>query len=161
MKKGKLHSCIMFLAGISVALILRKSKRNQSEADDKYFEYYNLLNKWMRQKEKGILIAEKLQQRGVHEVAIYGMGDIAKHLQQELAGTGVVVKYAIDRSARSVIDIDTYLPDSELPPVDIIIVTPFLEYETICSFLREKVSCQIICITELIDGIGECRRENR
>lgn len=161
MRKGKLYSRIMFLAGVGTALILKKSKKNQNKVTDKYSEYYSLLNKWMEQKKKGMSIAEKLQQRGIQEVAIYGMGDIAKHLQQELAGTGVIVKYAIDRSVRSVIEIDTYLPNSKLPPVDAVIVTPFLEYDTIYSYLRKKVSCQIICITELIDGIRGCGHESR
>lgn len=161
MKKGKLYSCIMFLAGIGTLVMLKKSKKIQHEVNDKYFEYFNLLNKWMRQKEKGISIADKLRQRGIQEVAIYGMGDIAKHLQQELAGTGVIVKYAIDRSVRSVIEIDTYLPNSELPPVDAVIVTPFLEHDTIYGYLRKKVSCQIIGITELIEGIRGCEHESR
>lgn len=153
MEKKKQYCRVAFLAAVGTALMFRRNKRNQNKENDKYFVYYNLLNKWMKQKEKGTSAAEKLHQRGIREIAVYGMGDIAKHLQQELAGTDVTVKYAIDRSVRSVIDIDTYLPDSELPQVDAVIVTPILDYKAIAEFLRPKMPCPIICITDLIDGM--------
>lgn len=154
MKNRKMLRCIMLLACTSAALVFKRNRREQDKTNDKYFIYYNMLNKWMKQKEKEVLIAEKLKQKGIKEIAIYGMGDIARHLQHELKDTDVTVKYAIDKSKLSVIDIDTYLPDSELPQVDAVIVTPILEYEYICKFLKHKISCPVICIADLIDGLG-------
>ena len=161
MKKRKIYECIMLVACVSAALVFQKNRKEQDKTNDKYFIYYNLLNKWMKQKEKDVLIAEKLKQKGIKEIAIYGMGDIARHLQHELRNTDVTVKYAIDKSELSVIDIDTYLPDSELPQVDAVIVTPVLEYENICKFLKQKISCPVICIADLIEGPEEYKGENR
>lgn len=151
----------MLLACMGAALAFKRTGKKQVKAENKYFIYYDLLNKWLKQKEKEVFIAEKLKQQGIKEIAVYGMGDIARHLQHELKNTDVTVKYAIDKSELSVIDIDTYLPDSELPQVDAIVVTPVLEYESIYAFLMEKVSCPIICITDLIEGMGEYKGENR
>ena len=148
MIKRRLYGCITFFAGIVTAFVLKRNNRCQDEEREKYYLYYNLLNNWMKQKEKGESIAEKLQQRGIQEIAVYGMGDIAKHLQNELSGTNIIVKYAIDKSILSVIDIDTYFPDSELPKVDAVIVTPIMDYENIYSLLRKKMSCPIICIRD-------------
>lgn len=161
MQKRMLQNCAAFLTGMGVAMVLKRKRKIQDKAVDKYFLYYNLLNKWMKQKEKGISVTEKLHQWGIKEVAIYGMGDIARHLQWELADTDVRIKYAIDQSELSVIDIDTYLPNSELPQVDAVIVTPILDYENISAFLRQKMSASVICITELIEGMEGCTGENR
>ncbi len=161
MKQRKIYSCILLLASTGVALMFKRNRRKQNKINDKYFIYYDLLNKWMKQKEKGVLIAEKLKQKGIKEIAIYGMGDIARHLQHELKDTDITVKYAIDKSELSVIDIDKYLPDSELPQVDAVVVTPVLEYVNIDTFLKQKISCPIICIVDLIEGLGEYKGENR
>ena len=107
----------------------------------------------MKQKEQGISVAEKLERQNIHEVAIYGMGDLGKHLVYELTNAKITVKYAIDRSFFAVSDLDVYLPDSELPNVDAIIVTAILDYESIRSNLEQKVFCPILSIADLFNTI--------
>lgn len=153
---------ISFLAGAGLVLLSTtyQKKNSRSKTKDKYFLYYNVLNKWMKQKENGGSVAETLRQQGVQKIAIYGMGDMARHLQHELADTDIVIKYAIDRSFFAISDLDVYLPDSELPQVDAVIVTPVFEYESICNCLQQKLSCPILSVADLFDGNGKVSYEN-
>lgn len=154
MKRRALNNFLVFLVGASTAFLcsIYKRQNRKGKETDKYFQYYDVLNRWMKQKERGISITEKLQRQGIKEVAIYGMGDLGQHLLYELTNTDIVIKYAIDRSFFAVGDLDIYLPDSELPQVDAVIVTPILDYESICDCLREKLTCPILSIADLFIG---------
>lgn len=158
MKEKILCGIASFFAGIGMAFLFVKWKRKEHKGgtSGKYLLYYDVLNKWMKQKEKGKSIAEKLQQKGINEVAIYGMGDMGKHLQRELEASNIVIKYAIDRSLLAIIDLDVYLPESELPRVDAVIVTPVFDYENVRRCLEEKVTCPILSIADLVnDSLGD------
>ncbi len=155
MKKRIWDKYAAFFMGAGAILLLNryKQKKANNTKGNKYFLYYDVLNKWMKQKEQGISVAEKLERQNIHEVAIYGMGDLGKHLVYELTNAKITVKYAIDRSFFAVSDLDVYLPDSELPNVDAIIVTAILDYESIRSNLEQKVFCPILSIADLFNTI--------
>lgn len=115
--------------------------------------YYNIMNKWMKLREEHKSIAEYLEGQGIQTVAIYGLGDMGKHLEKELEDSKITVKYAINKDAAYLIlDLDVYSPDRDLPPVDAVIVTPVMEYDEICRGLREKVSCPILSIADVINA---------
>lgn len=142
---------VFLMAGACMSYFLGKRKRDKAGTDTKYWQYYDVLNRWMKQREKGISIADNLRQRDIGEIAIYGMGDIGKHLQEELAGTDIVIKYAIDRSFYAMSNLDIYEPESDLPEVDAVIVTPVFDYENIRKRLTEKMDCQILNIADVIN----------
>lgn len=162
MKRKILNMCIIFFSGAWAVFLIRQFKKKSSKnvARDKYFLYYDVLNKWMKQKENGVSVAETLMQRGIHEIAIYGMADMGRHLQCELVGTDIVIKYAIDRSFFVVSDLDVYLPDSELPQVDAVIVTPVFDYESIRNHLKQKLSCPILSLADLFGEDGKTLYES-
>lgn len=142
---------VFFVAGACIACFLGKRTKDKGGTESKYWQYYDVLNRWMKQREKGISIADNLRQRDIREIAIYGMGDVGKHLQEELAGTDIVIKYAVDRSFYAMSDLDIYEPESDLPEVDAVIVTPVFDYEIIQKRLTEKMDCQILSISDVIN----------
>lgn len=152
METKKVRNYVFFLfAGACITYFSGKQKKNRVGTDSKYWQYYDVLNRWMKQKERGINIEDNLRQRNIKEIAIYGMGDIGKHLQEELTGTDIVIKYAVDRSFYAMSNLDIYEPESDLPEVDAIIVTPVFDYENIRKSLAAKLNCQILSISDVIN----------
>lgn len=134
----------------------RSKKTNEKSGKSKMAVYYQLMNKWMKLHEEKKFISDYMERHGFETIAIYGMGDIGKHLRKELENSKTRVLYAINKEVTySVIDMDTYSPESEMPPVDAVIVTPVMEYEDICKVLEGKVSCPILPITDVINELAE------
>lgn len=136
--------------------LLREKRTGNKNGGDKMSVYYKLMHKWMKLREENKSVSDYMERHGFHTVAIYGLGDIGKHLAWELRNASTAVAYAIDRGgAYLTMDIDVYAPESKLPPVDAVLVTPVMEYEDICSTLKEKVSCPVLSILEVIDELTE------
>lgn len=97
-----------------------------------------------------------LPQRGIHSVAIYGMGYLGKSLYQELENSSVEIAYVMDRA----------LPDSggilkivrleeELPRVDTVIVTVLGNTDALCDLIRERSGYQVITLEDLLGWCEE------
>ena len=158
--KKKLLELLNILLGAGIIFLsikqFWKTKTSVKGSSDKMTVYYRLMDKWMRLKEENRLISDYMQQHGLKTIAIYGLGDIGKHLEKELEKSQVTVKYAIDRAgAYLTIDLDVYSPESELPPVDAVIVTPVMEYNDICKNLKKKVSCPVLSVLDIIHEMVE------
>ena len=128
----------------------------QGIAEDKVVKRYRLnalcFEKWVSLLENNISISLFLLRNEIKHVAIYGMGEVGKHLINELRDTEVQIDYIIDR--RYMKNSPRYKivsPDSELPKVDAIIVTPLWDYENIYEMLRRKCDYRIISALELVD----------
>ena len=99
-------------------------------------------------------LAHTFQNMGYKSVAIYGMKEVGERLYNELKDTETEVKYVIDQNADSIYaDVDIYSPDDKLPEVDIIVVTATYYYNSILSNLKDKVSCPIISLDDVINSI--------
>ena len=89
--------------------------------------------------------------RKMQKIAIYGYGDIGRHLITQLKNSGIEVEYIIDR--RTNIDtqkIKLYKPEDKLPMVDAIVVTPVLEMEEIQKCLLKQYRGEIISIEHVL-----------
>mgnify|MGYP002509543375 CR=1 FL=1 len=152
MKLEKTSLLLSVLLGISLMTARNRNaqKNEKAEKPDKWGTYYHILNDWMKLKENGGSIEQALKEKNIKSVAIYGMGDLGRHLVKDLENTNIEVKYAIDRSFFAISDIDIYEPESELPNVDAVIVTPVCEYENIRRDLEEKLSCIFLSIGDLV-----------
>lgn len=148
-KKGILFS---YLIGVGIGVLgNRFFQGNRKEKEqNKWAAYYHVLNNWIKLKENGGSVEQRLKERGIKSISIYGMGDIGKHLVKDLENTGIEVKYAIDRSLFAISDIDVYEPESELPAVDAIIVTPVCEYEDICKNISKKTNAVILSAADVV-----------
>ena len=123
--------------------------------ENKYYDYYLLLNHWLEAGHYGHSSAEYFEQAGMKNIAIYGMGDLANRLMEELKGTDITVAYGIDRDAAvSVSRIgEVYSPQDQLAEVDAVIVTPITAYECVKDLLQEKMQAKIISFEEVIWSI--------
>ncbi len=98
-------------------------------------------------------ISEYLLKNGYHHVAIYGMGRIGRHLWKEFLSSDVCVDYIIDQKiskySKYYEGVPCFAIESELPRVDIIIVTVSGKDEIIHE-LRKKVKWTIRSINDIL-----------
>lgn len=118
---------------------------------EKFKAYFKLLNSWLMLKNRGISIADRFRDLKVQVIMIYGGGQIANRLMEELEGTSVKVIGIIDQKPEQVkTQLPTYNLKDNLPEIDAIIVTPYYSYKKIYMQLSKKVSCKIIPINEIV-----------
>lgn len=110
--------------------------------------------KWLNSSRSKTSVAEWLNKRNIHEVAIYGMGDLGNHLLKELVETGTSVKYVIDRNTnRDVGTYHCYSNTDKLPKVQAIIVTPVYEFKTIAETLDIENTTEVISLENIINAL--------
>lgn len=124
---------------------------SEREAErDKFKSYFKTFDQWMLLMERGISIEEYLKKNQYQKVAIYGFGSLGKHLFGQLKASGRV-EYIIDQKVNIInFPIPFYTPTTQLPEVDIIIVTVISEFNEISELLRGRVGSEIISLNEII-----------
>lgn len=158
--KIKLSTAIVGILGLTsgIAVGYFKARTNSSEEEmkNKMLKYYITLNNWIGKKQKNINLSSYFEKMGYKSVAIYGMKEVGERLYAELKYTKTEVKYAIDQNAESIYaDIDVYSPDDDLPEVDVIVVTATYYYNSILNNIKDKISCPIISLDDVIAGAEE------
>lgn len=113
--------------------------------------YYHLLNRWMTNNENNKRIRQVLTSLHLYNIAIYGMGDLGKHLLKEMEKSSITVTLCFDKRADflSKEDVSSYIKD-KLSEVQAVIVTPVLEYKEIRLFLKQYFDIPILSLEELI-----------
>lgn len=131
---------------------MRQDLAGHQRETDKFKDNFQLLSHWLEVKNDGGSAAEYFRERGYRRIAVYGMGELANRLCEELEGTDIEVAYGIDRDVCNTISrMDTvYSPDDSLQEVDAVIVTPFYAMDSIRRKLSEKVKCPVISLEEAI-----------
>ena len=131
----------------------------QADNDKRYLQkYYDLLLRWKDNELKGKKISEILSERGYSKIAVYGMGKIGWILCDQLMEEGMDIEYAIDRDAdklsynafSNIPDVRLKLPEEDLDPVDVIIVTALVSFQEIKTNLQKRYSYAIMSIEELL-----------
>ncbi len=130
-----------------------KGELISKEKYDKMRKYYRLLNKWVTNMENNRRIATVLEDLAIQNVAVYGMGDLGKHLINELKDSSICVKLCFDKTAEFLQGETKSSKEAELTGIDAIIVTPFMEYKEIRLLLKNIFDGMIISIEELV---SEC-----
>lgn len=162
MKKGiitAISSIIGIMAGVVIGGIgigyLKQQKINsKDEKIDKFKGYYNLLNQWLMIKQNGKSLESYFIDKGFKSVAIYGMGEMGVRLYDELKGTNVSVKYAIDKNASEIYtEIEALGMDGDLDEindVDIVVISATFAFNEIEEKLKKKVNVPIISLEEVV-----------
>ena len=89
--------------------------------------------------------------QNIHKIAIYGCGAFSRHLIAELNKTNIEVLYMVDkREMESFENIKVVSPDNIADDVDLIIVTPFLEYTEISTNEKKHTNIPCMSLYELI-----------
>lgn len=152
---------VLVICGITLFKYRRNWAWTLSKMDGKlkYSQRYcALLIRWKKMEQSGIKLAEQIYNAGYSRVAIYGMGELGWIVCDELLNSGVEVVYAIDREAdklscnafTNIPDVRLKLPEENLEPVDLIIVTALNSYQEIKTVLQERYSYKVMSIEELV-----------
>ena len=144
MKKGGvavLSTLIGAVAGAAaVGKVQGKTINQKAEKVDKFKGYYNMLNQWLVIKQEGKSLEKYFTDNGYKTIAIYGMGEMGNRLYDELKGTSVTVKYAVDKNAASTYsELDVIDPEDDYEEVDAIVVSAIFAFDEIEEMLSDKV----------------------
>lgn len=147
-----LSAIIGTVAGaITTGIIKQKAIDEKSKKVDKFKTYYNMLNEWLMIKQEGKSLEKYFTDNGYHVIAIYGMGEMGNRLFNELKGTSIKVKYAIDKEASSTYsEIEVLEIEDNLSEVDAVVVTAVFAFDEIEEKLQEVVGCPIISLEDII-----------
>lgn len=138
--------CSLELDGSDGIVLYRLQKQR-----DKQNLYLRLLNQWLMNYQHGVRIENYLLNQGFHRIAIYGCGMLGERLYQELADSEVHVAYGIDQKGVAISpNLRTYTLQDYIEEVDGIIITVIPEFSEIRRSLREKVTCPIISLEDVI-----------
>ncbi len=111
-------------------------------------DFYLTLRKWLKLKLQSATLATALSDKGYRQIGIYGAGAHGKLLADDLTGSDIRIACWIEQNKKD----GVYSVDDELPDLDAVIVTPYLEYESIRRTLEEKgLTCPIISLRALIE----------
>lgn len=113
----------------------------------------DMFSEWVTMKTEGKEIYDYLKCNGYNIIAIYGMNYIGEILLKDLehSGSGVQVKYAIDKNAECIrTEVAVLKPDDELPIVDAVVVTAVAYFDEIKSILEHKIQCPVISLEEIL-----------
>lgn len=154
---GAVKYVMAALSGLAAGAAFQR-KRDKARQErlkshgDKYYEYFQLLNRWMAAGNEGKLASDFLQGEGITRIAVYGMGDLADRLMEDLGGGPVMVAYGIDRDASctNARIADVRSPEDRLDEVDAIVVTPFLSMGEIGASLGPECPCRLIGLDEIV-----------
>lgn len=124
--------------------------KDNNNKNDKFIRYYNLLNQWMYLKENNKNITDYLKENDILKVAVYGYGDLGKHLVKEIENSELEIIYIIDKQKEISSKWKVKEPDDNFDPVDAVIVTAFMDYEEILNNIKKKLKCPVISIEELV-----------
>lgn len=157
MKKRSIVSFIIgiIIGGISggaiIGNIMSKNIDKFRKLTDKNLALFLLMNKWLKIKLAGGIIREYFEKKGYKSVAIYGMSHVGERLLEELKGSDIEIKYAIDRNAAwTYSDIEVYSPNDNLPDVDAVVVTAVYFFDEVYNNLKDKVRCPIISLEDVL-----------
>lgn len=159
MKKGIL-AVTMALAGCMAgtgmaAKVLSKKVMQKEDILKKMIEFYHIFNYWLTLKQEGVFLADYFRKNGYQTVAIYGMKELGERLYEELAGSGIEVKYIIDKNVDGIYsEVDVVTPDEELEEVDVIVVTAPHYFDEIEEMLSQKVDYPVISIEDVVYQAG-------
>jgi hypothetical protein len=156
MKKGLLV-VLSTLCGAIIGTVGQGQLKNKKIAErnkkvDKFKSYYNMLNQWLMLKQEGKSLAQYFNDNNIRSIAIYGMGEMGNRLYNELRGTEVEVKYALDKDAdSSYSEIDVYdLESDDLEDVDAIVVTAIFAFDEIEEKINEVTSYTVINLEDVV-----------
>lgn len=137
--------------GVAAKSTSSKKIREMAVGHEKVHLLYMAFDQWLRVRQEGKTLVEFFEKQGYKTVAIYGMKELGERLYDELQGSDITVKYAIDKNADSIYaDVDVVTPDDELEPVDVIVVTALYYFDEIEEMLSEKVDYPIVSLEDIL-----------
>lgn len=130
---------------------VRKEIEFWSRKSVKYESYWKILDAWLFLKEEGRSLEKYFLDRGIHSIAVYGMGMLGKHLWKELENGNVKIEYIIDRKADALhMGTKIYSPEEDFPKVGAIVVTATYDFMAIQKQLNIRGYDGVISLDEIV-----------
>lgn len=153
MKKSIMGTIIVLfsfsIGFITVGKQALKVIKKTSNMSDKHLRMFLLMHQWLRVRQDGKFLKDYFKEKGWFRIAVYGMSHMGESLVHELRNTDISVEYGIDRNPdESYTDIKVFLPDDEMPKVDVIVVTAVAFFDEIKNMLQKKNNDQMIVSLE-------------
>lgn len=146
--------CIIIAFGLGclcMYLITQKEIAKKSGQLQKNKKYVELVNQWLILKHSNMKLETELKRRGIHEIAVYGMGICGRHLIRELATSDITMAYAMDKKNMDPYHgIEVRKLQKELPVVDAIVNTVINDNSVINEEIKKYFSCPIITLEDLV-----------
>lgn len=144
--------CLSMLGIVASKKCICKEIDKQNVMQKKKFEsFYNLAERWITIYEEGKSLESILEERNIKMVAVYGLGNLGKHVVTQLKGSKVKVVYAIDRAVKGYWqDVEVMPLQGHLPNVDAIIVTVINDMDAIERNLKKHTNCAVLSLEELL-----------
>lgn len=155
MKKG-LISLLSLVTGAAAGAVAAgtfqgKTIEQKSQKVDKFKSYYNMLNQWLILKQEGKSLEKYFLDNGYKTIAVYGMGEMGNRLYDELKGSSVEIKYAIDKNAASTFsELEVVDPEDDFAEVDAVIVSAIFAFDEVEELLQKKVDCPVISLEDVV-----------
>lgn len=138
-------------AGVAVNKVSSKKIKKMETGGAKVHKLYKAFDQWLRVRQEGKTLAAYFIREDYKTVAIYGMKELGERLFDELKGSGITVKYIIDKNADAIYaDVNVVTPDEELEPVDVIVVTALYYFDEIEELLSQKVDYPIVSLEDIL-----------
>jgi hypothetical protein len=157
MKKGFLATVSLLAGAAAGAATIGKIQGQAVEAKakkvDQFRGYYNMLNQWLVLKQEGKSLEKYFVDNGYKKIAIYGMGEMGNRLYDELKGSSVEIKFAIDKEAESIYSDLEVIEKEELTSkesVDVIVVTATYAYDEIEEEISGMVNCPVVSLDDVV-----------
>ncbi len=139
-------------AGVTaVSGMLGSKVKENHKKSDKHLALFLMMNQWVKVKQEGKNLASYFEQEGYKKIAIYGMHYAGETLAEELQGSGVEIKYGIDKNADKIYaDFLMVTPDDDLEEVDAVVVTSITFFDEIEEALGAKMDCPILSLEDIL-----------
>ena len=152
----QLFKVVSYDARFMLAL-LHKQQEEIDNLQNKVYRksrFYELLYAWLLMKMSGSLVASKLTERNISSIGIYGAGRHGKLLFQELRNSNVEILFFVDCNIKKIV-LEEPIPilglDDKWPKVDAIIVSTFLEVDSLRLSIEKKGVMNVIPLNEILE----------
>lgn len=154
----------ILLGGIILVLIIilfkenreKKNIKNKLNTNNKHWECYVIMKKWMENRNSNKTLKKYFSNYPYNKIAVYGAGDLGKLFAFEMRESDITISYFIDRSAEGNnsydgIPIVTIEDFEKQEKVDAIIVTPIVDYNSVCEELvRKGINTATVSLRDII-----------
>lgn len=137
-----------------IALARNQTKKAEVISEENYRKektYKQILEMWLTLRDRKITVDTFLKKKGVKTIAIYGAGILGRHLYYELRDTEISIACFLDQNRKADISgVKTIVPEELAEAVDVIVITPILEYEKIKNNLKQRCDRDMISLEAVI-----------
>ena len=112
-----------------------------------------LFKRWMLDNYQNHSPSAFLRRNNFLSVAIYGYGALGQVLYESLRKERIEIVYVVESKRERWAETEAtvfFLPDAELPGADAMIVTPITSFDEVYDNMRNKVSCPIFSLEDLV-----------